>query len=467
MSRGTSGGIFNVAANATLRIGGTAAFPANFATVTLNEASTVEYYGTAQTVRAANYGHLIISGSRGASSVTLANSGTIGIAGTFTTSESYTTGGRIVTGSTILFNGTTQQTVPAFTFNNLTINNASSINLDADITISGVLTFTAGSVNTRSNKIILPSGGSVSGASQSTGWVNGNLQKHFSTIAGGSFEIGDATAYTPLSISFTTVSASGSLIANTIATAHPSVGSSTIANNRISRYWTISQPTSGALGFTGATLTFNWKATDNYSNLNTANLMIAQHNGTAWSYPAVNTPTSNSIRATGISTVGTFTAGQACAANFSFAKSNYCTSDGAANPVIAAGATGGTFSATPAGLSINASTGAINPAASAAGTYTVTNTITGSCSTTSTTSVTISTQPSATISYSGSPFCNSGTGTVTLTALPAVFSALQPVCPSRRLPALSTWVPARPIHTPSRIPWLQRLLVRSFKQQQP
>ncbi|UYQ94427.1 PKD domain-containing protein [Chitinophaga horti] len=77
-------------------------------------------------------------------------------------------------------------------------------------------------------------------------------------------------------------------------------------------------------------------------------------------------------------------------------------------PVVLTGSAGGTFSATP-GISINATTGAINPAASAAGTYTVTYDIAaaGPCpGLTTTTTVNITTAPTATISYTPATLCN-------------------------------------------------------------
>ena len=55
-----------VAAGATLKIGGTGTFPANYATHSLASTSTVEYSGAAQTVTAESYGHLALSGSSGA-----------------------------------------------------------------------------------------------------------------------------------------------------------------------------------------------------------------------------------------------------------------------------------------------------------------------------------------------------------------------------------------------------------------
>jgi hypothetical protein len=70
---------------------------------------------------------------------------------------------------------------------------------------------------------------------------------------------------------------------------------------------------------------------------------------------------------------------------------------------------GGTYTAMPAGLSINSSTGDITPGTSEPGTYTVTYTIpaSGGCSSVTTTSTVIITAvPTASIVYGGSPFCN-------------------------------------------------------------
>ncbi|MFZ4521892.1 MAG: hypothetical protein ACOYNC_09310, partial [Bacteroidales bacterium] len=98
------------------------------------------------------------------------------------------------------------------------------------------------------------------------------------------------------------------------------------------------------------------------------------------------------------------------AATISYAGSPFCKSVATAQPVTATGTTGGTYSASPAGLSINSSTGAITPSTSTAGIYTVTYTIAagGGCGVvTATTSVTVTAVPTASISYAGSPFCSS------------------------------------------------------------
>ena len=96
--------------------------------------------------------------------------------------------------------------------------------------------------------------------------------------------------------------------------------------------------------------------------------------------------------------------------------------------VSVTGTAGGTYSATPIGLSIDGMTGLIKPSISTPGDYTVSYDIgaSGGCSAVSAkTLVTIAEMFTATISYSGTPFCtNGGTGAVTLSGtLGGTFSA--------------------------------------------
>ncbi len=118
---------------------------------------------------------------------------------------------------------------------------------------------------------------------------------------------------------------------------------------------------------------------------------------------------------------------QSATTTISYNGSPLCSNAGVV-PVTFSGVTGGTYSATPAGLSLSASTGAINTGSSNAGTYTVTYTIaaTADCpAITATATVVITALPTATISYN-QPFCNnvSTTQNVTITGnTGGVFSA--------------------------------------------
>lgn len=130
----TSTGTLNLSSGSfKLGNGATATnFPA-FATKNIGSTTTVDYISSsAQTIVAANYGNLSNSGN---GNRTLASSGTVGIAGSFSTgSGTYT-----VTGSTVNFNGSSIQTVPAMTYNNLTISNAAGTDAEGNITVNGVL----------------------------------------------------------------------------------------------------------------------------------------------------------------------------------------------------------------------------------------------------------------------------------------------------------------------------------------
>ncbi len=102
-------------------------------------------------------------------------------------------------------------------------------------------------------------------------------------------------------------------------------------------------------------------------------------------------------------------------ATINYSGSPYC-AIGVAT-VTQAGQGGGTYSST-AGLVINAGTGVINLTGSTAGSYTVTYTFrNGSCTNTTTATVSVNALPSATISYTGSPYCTNGMAIVSLTGI--------------------------------------------------
>ena len=112
------------------------------------------------------------------------------------------------------------------------------------------------------------------------------------------------------------------------------------------------------------------------------------------------------------SAIATLMVTQIPTVSISYTGNPFCKNNTVSQPATRTGTnayTGGTYSA-PAGLTINSTTGAITPSTSTTGTYTITYTtpLTGICTpVTATTTVTITPIPTATISYSGTPFCNS------------------------------------------------------------
>ena len=114
----------------------------------------------------------------------------------------------------------------------------------------------------------------------------------------------------------------------------------------------------------------------------------------------------------------TLTVSQAAQATFSYPAASYCASGSVVAPVLPQGSSAGSFSASPAGLSLNASTGSVNLAQSQPGTYTVTNAIaagSGCTPVSASAQLTVAPLPTATLSAGGPlTFCQGGT--VTLTA---------------------------------------------------
>lgn len=109
-------------------------------------------------------------------------------------------------------------------------------------------------------------------------------------------------------------------------------------------------------------------------------------------------------------------------ATITYSGSPWCGAAGLQN-VTLTGTTGGTFSSVPSGLSINSSTGTINPAASSAGSFTVIYSMpaTGGCGT-STAAFPVAISPTPTAPLIGTttqPTCLTSTGSVVINGLPA------------------------------------------------
>ncbi|ALW85602.1 hypothetical protein AUC43_11170 [Hymenobacter sedentarius] len=115
-----------------------------------------------------------------------------------------------------------------------------------------------------------------------------------------------------------------------------------------------------------------------------------------------------------------FTITAAPTADFSYAGGSRCAgTQGTITPTLAAGATAGTYTASPAGLSLNASTGAVDVAQSQPGTYTITNSLaaaSGCSATSASTSLVLNAQPTPALAAGGATtFCQGGSVTLTAT----------------------------------------------------
>jgi len=122
----SSTGARTLASSGTIGVAAVFTPGANTYTVT---GSTVDFNGSgAQSIPVFSYDNLTVSGTRTTNSVTLA-SGTINIAGNLANTASFTSGGVVATGNTVVFDGAGTQSITGTqttqTFNNLTVNKSS------------------------------------------------------------------------------------------------------------------------------------------------------------------------------------------------------------------------------------------------------------------------------------------------------------------------------------------------------
>ncbi|MBI3585648.1 MAG: hypothetical protein HY088_00775, partial [Ignavibacteriales bacterium] len=359
-NRSAAGGTLTIANGATLKIGSTNTRPTNYNTHSIGATSTIEYSGSNQTIGALSslqsYGHLILSGSgtktfpsgttgiagdltisgvtadattnsstidfKGSASqavvamnyynLTFSNAGTKTFAlGTSRIANTFTIGGTAsadatTNSTTIEYNGTSSQGVPAFTYNNLIVNNSAGVSLSGSTTVNGTLTLTSGNVTTSSNTLTIASTGSVS---RTSGHIVGKLAKYVSgLVLNPTFEIGDASNYTPINITFASVSTAGYLTTSTTSGDHFQIITSGIDGSKsVNRYWTL---TNSGIVFTTYDATFNFLAGDVDGGANTSNFIVGNYNGSTWTLPTVGTKTFTSTQATGLSGFNDFQIGE-------------------------------------------------------------------------------------------------------------------------------------------------------------
>jgi hypothetical protein len=120
--------------------------------------------GAGQNIIAGSYGNLVFSDF----DKVLPSSGIIGIAGLFTPGAA---AGHTVTGSTIDFNGGSQ-TIPAFTFNNLTLSGTGAKTTAGTLTVNGNLTNSPGIIFTGATILTLNGASNTNGGTLSSGTVS-------------------------------------------------------------------------------------------------------------------------------------------------------------------------------------------------------------------------------------------------------------------------------------------------------
>jgi hypothetical protein len=188
----------------------------------------------------------------------------------------------------------------------LTIDNPNGAAIAAPLTVGSLLTLTDGVLDAGSWVVVIDPAASVA---RTTGHVSGALQK---TIPAGSavsviFEIGDATTYAPLTLTFGTVSTSGALTASTTGSEHPSIGSSVIDPTAdVNRWWSVSN--AGAV-FDTVDAVFSWALSDVDAGADPNAFVVAKWDG-SWVLPVSTGQLPTSITAMGMTGFSEFAVGE-------------------------------------------------------------------------------------------------------------------------------------------------------------
>ncbi len=198
-----------------------------------------------------------------------------------------------------------------FTVNQAALTNP--VTLTGNVTVNGSLSLILGKIATGANTLTIGSSGSISGASQTTGWIDGNLKKLTASNASPSYNyaIGDASNFTPLTLTFSgNTSVSGGLTAKINIADHPQIATSGIDGAKsVNKSWTLTND--GLTGFGTYAAAFTYTNADIDAGSIPANYKIRLYNGTAWSSSTVSgTPTDTGAIATGITSFGDFVIGE-------------------------------------------------------------------------------------------------------------------------------------------------------------
>jgi len=230
------------------------------------------------------------------------------------------TGSQTVTARTdyknLILSGTTPKNVNGSTSVSglLTVNQLTAITLAGNLTVNGSLSFVLGKITTGNNTLIIGASGIIVGANQSTGWVDGNLKKltdiNFSPSY--SYAIGDATNYTPLTLTFSgTTTATGGLTAKINTGDQAQIATSGLDGAKsVNRNWTLTND--ALISFGSYSAAFAYTSADVDSGSIPANYLVRLYTGSSWlSIATAGSPTNTTTNATGIINFGEFAIGEA------------------------------------------------------------------------------------------------------------------------------------------------------------
>ncbi len=307
----------NVYSGGVVNLGGNLYAPSSSAgTINVSVASGASMVGASSTSYYYNIGKatLTLNGTLdfNGTSTSTRNIGTATVSSTgkLRYKDGTTSSGTITlnSGSTVEYYGSSSISVSgASSFRNLLINNSAGVSFSSDVTVNDTLALSSGIV-TAGTSVYIASGGTVT---RTGGHVNGILKKYIATGATSStFEVGDATNYTPVTVAFSSVSAAGDLSVKSNSGSHPSILASGINSGKgVARYWTIAN---SGITFDNYSATFTFVPGDITAGASTSSFISQYYNGSAWSSTlTMGTLTSTSTQVTGVTAIGDFAIGEA------------------------------------------------------------------------------------------------------------------------------------------------------------
>ncbi|MDP1676386.1 MAG: LamG-like jellyroll fold domain-containing protein [Bacteroidota bacterium] len=211
-------------------------------------------------------------------------------------------------GNAISFVGTGNSTIDGIgTLDKLRMDKSSGVlTLGNDLVINDTLFLNGGNIKTDSFAVEMPNASNIT---RTIGHINGNLRKYIPTGSSvtETFEIGDSIVYSPVSVSFSNITANDYLTASTSISGPSLTGTNINESKNVNRFWTLSP---GVFTFDSFNSTFTFDSTDIDSSANTSDFTLWRHNGSNWNDIVEGTRTATSTQGTGIDGFGTFAVGQ-------------------------------------------------------------------------------------------------------------------------------------------------------------
>jgi hypothetical protein len=205
---------------------------------------------------------------------------------------------------TYTFDGGAAQTITgpsgaSTTFANLTLNNVNGLSLanTHSLTVTTLLTLSAGKITTNAGNVYI-SNGSAIGSAGATDFIDGNLKKR---VAAGTnvlrtFEVGMG-AYCPLSLLFASVTVAGDITVSCTSGSHPQLATSgldTTTPAKLNRWWTIANDTTNPIAFSTYGAAFTYVATDIDTGANSAAFVAMRYAG-GWNPTTLSGTPSNTL----------------------------------------------------------------------------------------------------------------------------------------------------------------------------